>query len=77
MTGVFLTTFQICMPSEGGAGSVWKYRQPGHVVLVVADKPEELAKIIAHNIDLQPAELVEITQQRRLEAGREFFQAKP
>jgi hypothetical protein len=77
MTGVFLTTFQICMPSEDGAGNVWKYRRPGRVVVVVADKPEELAKIIAQNIDLQPGELVEVTQHRQFETGREFFQAKP
>ena len=62
------------MPSEDGAGSVWKYRRAG-VVVVVADKPVGVGRL-SQDIDLQPGELVEITQKRQLEAGQKVFQEK-
>lgn len=76
MAGVFLTTFQVCMRSEDGAGPAYKYRRPEQTVVVVARKPEEIGQVIAENLELVPGEFIDVTQQRQLEAGRKVFQPK-
>lgn len=76
MSGVHLVTFQICRAAEEGAGLAWKYRKPEQTVLVVANKPEEVAQVIAGNVTLEPGEIVEVTQQRQLEPGRKVFETK-
>ena len=75
-SGVFLATFQVCMPAEDVAGPAFEYRKPEQTVLVVARKPQEIGRVVAKNLDLTPGEVVEVTQQRQIEPGRKVFQGK-
>jgi len=77
MAGVFLATFQVVMPSDGlSAGLSHKYRRSEQVVLVVANRPEEISQVIAGNVALESGEVVEVTQWRQLEPARKVFQGK-
>lgn len=74
---VFLATFQICAHAEPGtAGPAFKYRKPEQTVIAIARSAQEIAQVIAENLDLVPGEFVEVTQQRQLEPTRKVFEAK-
>lgn len=74
----FLATFQICVRSEPlVAGPAYKSRTPEQTVLVLAEKPEEVGKVIAENVALESNQTVEVTQLRQLEGGRKVFTARP
>lgn len=71
MTGVFLVTFQVCLPLEGPGPS--HRRKPEQTALVVAERAEQIGEVIAANVPLEPGEQVHVTQQRQLEPSRKVF----
>ena len=76
-SAVFLATYQLCAHADpGAAGPAFKYRKPEQTVVAIARSAQEIAQVIAENLDLVPGEFVDVVQQRQLEPTRKVLEAK-